>query len=147
MTENKKDNSRSQGLIVIGLALLAIGIATANPAFLGVGVVFFVIGLAQRDQSARPDRETSSGTHIDPDMAFELYKDDAGTPLGQITGVQLQFLIDNLEEEFLEDQDYAITYLTLGYLRAQGGDPDLMALLDRALGDSEEVLIIWKRAQ
>ena len=83
---------------------------------------------------------------IDKNETYTLYKNTTDVLLGEISGKQLQFLIDYLEEEFLEDRDYAITNLTLDYLSARGADPDLIALLRQALGDSEEITIIWKRA-
>ena len=83
---------------------------------------------------------------INKDETYTLYKNDMDTFLGEISGKQLQFLIDYLEEEFLEDRDYAITKLTLDYLGAGGADPALMALLRQALGEAEEITIIWKRA-
>ena len=43
--------------------------------------------------------------------------------IGTITETQLQFLIDNMEEESLEDQDYAITPMTLAYFEELGADP------------------------
>jgi hypothetical protein len=68
-----------------------------------------------------------------------------GKRIGSITGEQLQFLVDQLEEESLEDRDYAITRMTVDYLETQGGDPDLIALLRQALGGREEVMIRWSR--
>ena len=83
---------------------------------------------------------------IDKDATYTLYKNDTDTLLGEISAEQLQFLIDYLEEEFLEDRDYAITKLTLDYLAAGGADAALMALLRQGLGGAEEITIIWKRA-
>jgi pimeloyl-ACP methyl ester carboxylesterase len=83
---------------------------------------------------------------IDKNETYTLYKNTTDVLLGNISGAQLQFLVDNLEEEFLEDRDYAITNLTVDYLGARGADPELTTLLLQALGDSEEITIIWKRA-
>ncbi len=66
-------------------------------------------------------------------------------PLGQISEAQLQYLIDHLEEEWLEDQDYAITPLLLEHFEAQGADPELVALLRNALGERDETEIVWSR--
>jgi hypothetical protein len=83
---------------------------------------------------------------IEKHNTYKLYKNDTDTLLGEISGEQLQFLVDYLEEESLEDRDYAISNLTLEYLSARGADPDLTALLRKALGGSEEITIIWKLA-
>jgi processive 1,2-diacylglycerol beta-glucosyltransferase len=66
-------------------------------------------------------------------------------PLGQISEEQLQYLIDHLEEEWLEDQDYAITPLLLQVFEEQGADPVLVSLLRDALGSRDEIEIIWSR--
>ncbi len=63
--------------------------------------------------------------------------------LGQITENQLQYLIDHLEEEGAEDQDYAITPLLLEYFEGLGADPTLISLLRVALGEREEIEIVW----
>ena len=66
-------------------------------------------------------------------------------PLGQISEEQLQYLIDHLEEEWLEDQDYAITPLLLQVFEEQGADLALISLLRDALGGRDEMEIIWSR--
>lgn len=65
--------------------------------------------------------------------------------LGQISEAQLQYLIDNLEEEWLEDQDYAITPLLLQNFEEKGADAELVSLLRNALGGREEIEIIWSK--
>ncbi len=66
-------------------------------------------------------------------------------PLGQISEDQLQYLIDHLEEEWLEDQDYAITPLLLQVFEEQGADPALVSLLRDALRGRDEMEIVWSR--
>ena len=67
-------------------------------------------------------------------------------PLGQISETQLQFLLDQLEEEYEEDQDYAISSMLLDYFEGEGGaDPALVSLLRSALGDKEEINIVWEK--
>jgi len=74
---------------------------------------------------------------------INLYEKDTNKPLGQITEAQLQYLIDHLEEEGIEDQDYAITPTLLEYFEGLGADPALIALLRDALGGREEIEIVW----
>jgi len=76
----------------------------------------------------------------------KLYNNATSAYLGEITQAQLQFLIDQLEEESLEDKDYAITPMTLSYFQELGIDPELLALLQKALGDQDEVIIHWSRS-
>ncbi|HEY1407727.1 MAG TPA: hypothetical protein VF434_02245 [Promineifilum sp.] len=65
--------------------------------------------------------------------------------LGTITEAQLQFLIDSMEEESLEDQDYYMDPATLDYLESRGADATLMAVLRAALGGREEATIRWSK--
>jgi processive 1,2-diacylglycerol beta-glucosyltransferase len=74
---------------------------------------------------------------------INLYDTKTGALLGQISEQQLQFLMDQLEEEYQEDQDYAFTGMTIDYLQGQGAGQDLVSLLRRALGDKDEISIRW----
>jgi len=74
---------------------------------------------------------------------INLYEKDTKKQLGQITEAQLQYLIDHLEEEGTEDQDYAVTPLLLEYFEGLGADPELISLLKDALGGKEEIEIVW----
>ena len=56
----------------------------------------------------------------------KLYDKDTGAWLGTITEEQLQFLIDQLEEESSEDQDYYINEATLEIFEGAGADPALV---------------------
>jgi hypothetical protein len=74
-----------------------------------------------------------------------LHEKSTNNLLGTINDTQLQFLIDQFEEEGLTDQDYAVTPLLLDMFESEGADPELVALLRNALGDSEEIEILWRR--
>jgi hypothetical protein len=76
---------------------------------------------------------------------IHLREKDTNVPLGTITEEQLQFLVDQLEEEWLEDRDYSITPLLIDTFEAGGADPELLSLLKDALGDADEVIIVWSR--
>lgn len=73
----------------------------------------------------------------------QLYDNETGELIGTISDTQLQFLKDQLEEESLEDQDYAIEGMTLAFFEAQGIDAELLKLLRGALGKKEQILIRW----
>jgi hypothetical protein len=75
---------------------------------------------------------------------IRLYKQGQPEPLGTLTSTQLQFLIDELEEESTTDRDYAITPMTLGLFVEDGIDPELMEMLKAALGDQDEMTIRWE---
>ena len=75
-----------------------------------------------------------------------LSNKDTKQPIGSISEPQLQFLLDQLEEEYEEDQDYAITSMLLDYFEGEGGaDPALVSLLRSALGDKDEINIVWNK--
>lgn len=69
-----------------------------------------------------------------------------GRWLGSISESQLQFLVDQLEEEHREDQDYWINRATLDIFRENGADPALVKLIENAMGDSEDIEIVWSRS-
>lgn len=68
---------------------------------------------------------------------------ESGANLGSITKEQLQFLIDQLEEETEEDQDYYINKATLDAFEEKGADPTLITLLRDALGNRDDMEIEW----
>ena len=70
---------------------------------------------------------------------------NAGTDayLGEITAEQLQFLVDQFEEEGPGDQDYYINAATIDMLQNAGADTGLLAILQSALGDGDEADIRW----
>lgn len=76
---------------------------------------------------------------------INLYEKGTRKPIGQISEEQLQYLIDNLEEEWLEDRDYAITPMLLQYFEQHNADPKLVSLLREALGGREVVEVAWSR--
>jgi hypothetical protein len=73
----------------------------------------------------------------------KLYNAATNQPLGDIPDDQLQFLIDQFEEEWEGDQDYYINTATIDMLKDAGADPSLLALLQRALGAAGEAEIRW----
>jgi len=77
---------------------------------------------------------------------IKLREKGTDKPLGTISEEQLQFLIDQLEEEWSEDHDYAISRMLLDYFKSRGADEDLVSLLESALGDRNEIEIVWSRA-
>jgi hypothetical protein len=76
---------------------------------------------------------------------INLYTGRSTTPAGQLTEEQLQFLIDNLEEEGEGDQDYYLDGATLDFLAARGADAVLLTLLQAALGEKESGTVRWER--
>ena len=76
---------------------------------------------------------------------IKVYDNRKDILIGEISESQLDFLVSNMEEESLEDQDYAITAMTLAYFEELGIDPVMLGMLRQALGENDELVIRWKR--
>lgn len=76
---------------------------------------------------------------------IKLYDNSTGRYLGRIADEELQFLIDNLEEESLTDTDYYINRETLELLKEKGMSEDFAKLIDNAMGGEEEIEIRYER--
>ncbi len=76
---------------------------------------------------------------------IELRDKDTDAFLGTITESQLQFLIDQLEEEDSEDTDYYINQATIEMFEQEGADPQLLSTLRKCLGKREDMEIRWSR--
>jgi processive 1,2-diacylglycerol beta-glucosyltransferase len=68
---------------------------------------------------------------------------ETGFTLGSITPQQAQFLIDTLEEATPDKSRYYIDAPTIEMLENSGGDPEMIALLRRALGTREGIEIAF----
>ena len=67
------------------------------------------------------------------DQMYQLMDIEHDDEIGIITEDQVQFLIDNLEEEGVEDQDYYIDSEVLSFLAENGCDEELLTMLAEAL--------------
>lgn len=74
-----------------------------------------------------------------------LYNKSTGELLGEISESELQYLIDQMEEESMEDKDYSITNMEIEYFAQQNADPELVTLLRKAIGEQNEVIIQWSQ--
>ena len=77
---------------------------------------------------------------------IDLYNAETDALLGEITEQDLKVLVDALEEESSEDQDYYITADTLDVIGENGRATDhLLNLLRTAIGSSEGVEVRWQK--
>ncbi|WP_298606974.1 hypothetical protein [uncultured Thiothrix sp.] len=74
-----------------------------------------------------------------------LTNKDTGIEIGTITEVQLQFLVDQLEEESPSDTDYWLNRAELEIFKENGADPELVGLLERGMGEAEDMEVSWVR--
>ena len=76
---------------------------------------------------------------------IQLTDSETGAVLGTIDEGQLQFLIDQLEEESPTDQDYYITGATIDLIGDGRATDHLLHLLRTALGARDGIEIRWSR--
>ncbi len=67
---------------------------------------------------------------------------DTGDDIATITDKQLAFLVEQLEDE--EDQDMVIDRETLELFADNDIDPELLLVLEKALGDDDTMNIAWE---
>src|SRR5262249_45648717 len=79
-----------------------------------------------------PPAPMQSGRAAGGMKTVNLTDSGTGRIVGRITEDQLQFLVDELEEESSEDRDYYIDAATIDVLASAGADADLIDLLKRA---------------
>ena len=76
----------------------------------------------------------------------KLYDKTTGKYLGRISDDELQFLIDNLEEESLTDVDYYINRTTYNLLKEGGMSENLAKMIEQAMGKKDDAEIRYERA-
>ncbi len=77
---------------------------------------------------------------------IQLKDKETGTLLGTISQQQLQFLIDNLEEEDQADKDYFINPATIEMFEKKGADQGLLTMLRKAVGNRDGIEVVWSKA-
>jgi hypothetical protein len=79
--------------------------------------------------------------------AIQLYREHPKTyepeSVGTITESQLDFLIENLEEDFEEDEEYFLSPEIVVYLKGHGADNGLITILEKALSGNRDGVEIF----
>jgi processive 1,2-diacylglycerol beta-glucosyltransferase len=78
---------------------------------------------------------------------IQLRDKESGSVLDSISEDDLQFLMDNLEEESEDDVDYYLNRSTLEIFKEKGISSKLLSTLENALGDREDMEIEWSREE
>ncbi len=65
---------------------------------------------------------------------IKLYDNENEKEIGLITEFQLEFLIEELADESLDEYTYNINPSVISYLEGSGAEPQLVTLLRGALG-------------
>ena len=76
---------------------------------------------------------------------IDLHDRDTGTLIASISEEELAVLVDTLEEESGDDQDYYIDVATLHLLADAGAPQPLLHILGQALGEREGMEVVWSR--
>jgi hypothetical protein len=76
---------------------------------------------------------------------IDLYNATAKQLLGSITESDLKVLVDALEEEGVNDQDYYIDRATIDVIADGKATEHLVGLLRKAVGAGDGVDIRWQR--
>lgn len=76
---------------------------------------------------------------------IDLYNSATNVLIGTITEADLQVLMDALEEESADDQDYFIDQATIDVIGDGRATDHLLGLLKKAVGTSDGVDIRWTR--
>jgi hypothetical protein len=76
---------------------------------------------------------------------IDLYNAATNQLLGSVTEADLQVLIDALEEESEDDQDYYIDKATIEFLADGRPSDHLLGILRDALGSNDGMEIRWER--
>jgi hypothetical protein len=77
---------------------------------------------------------------------IKLYDNGTNELLGEISDVDLAFMIDQLEEEWAEDHDYYINWPTIDLFESKGASALLLEILRTALADRDDMEIRWSRS-
>lgn len=75
---------------------------------------------------------------------IRLYDNETDADLGTISDEQLEFLVEELVEESLDECTYNINPGVIRSLEAHGGDPQLITLLRRALGTRTSMELLYE---
>jgi hypothetical protein len=78
---------------------------------------------------------------------IDIYDCATDARLGSLSQADLTFLVDQLEEESVEDQDYYISEDTCDSLLSAGAPNSLMTFLRSALAGRPEMDIRWELPQ
>ena len=75
----------------------------------------------------------------------KLTRIDTDDEIGTINEKQLKFLQEQLQEDREADEDHiVIDQDTLELLSDNGADPELLALLEKGLGDDDQMDVAWE---
>ena len=63
--------------------------------------------------------------------------------LGSVSYAQLQFLINELNDEYKNGQEYLVNRDSLEILKQQGAEAALTKVIEKAMGDKDKIEFYW----
>jgi hypothetical protein len=73
-----------------------------------------------------------------------LIRIDKDVEIGVISDAHKSFLVGQLEDDDEDDTDFTINRETIELLSDNDADPDLLALLEKGLGDDDSMTIAFE---
>jgi hypothetical protein len=73
-----------------------------------------------------------------------LIRLDSGAVLGTIDDKHVAFLVEQLDAEGDKENEVFVDRDTLELLSDNGADPELLALLEKGMGDDDEMDVGWE---
>ena len=74
---------------------------------------------------------------------IEIFNKDTGQRIGELTENQFDFLMDNIENEYLENVSYVIDSQVVELLKGRGADFRILDMLDNALKGKKNISIAY----
>ena len=74
---------------------------------------------------------------------IELFNKDTGVRIGELSESQFDFLMDNIENEYLEDINYIIDEKVIELLKERGAENKILNLLKHALKGKKSISIAY----
>lgn len=74
---------------------------------------------------------------------IELFNKETGERIGELSESQFDFLMDNIENEYLEEINYIIDNEVITLLKERGADKKILNLLKHALNGKKNITIAY----
>ncbi len=74
---------------------------------------------------------------------IEIFNKDTGQRIGELTENQFDFLMDNIENEYLEKVNYVIDTQVVELLKSRGADFRILDMLANALKGKNNISIAY----
>ena len=74
---------------------------------------------------------------------IELFNKETGEKIGELSEIQFDFLMDNIENEFLEELKYIIDPSVIILLKQRNADERIISILEDALRGKDAITMAY----